>query len=248
MKTTTAKTIIDNSGKAHRVPEMWETRTRVSRGNAKTCIPSINLLAGDATAVYSGNVPGCCKGLNDTPGTCNGGTCPGCYALKITRNIGAYLMYITNTQEAIADPARFVAMVEKELFNGDILNAPRVVRIHDSGDFFNLDYFTAIVEMIKRHPETRFGAYTKSADIVIAYGLDNLPDNFTLSCSPWPGHCDAIGDLPQFIFDAGDDPEIAALPHCPAVDKNGHRTGITCNKCLHCYRAKRGDRWAVYPH
>lgn len=243
-------TIKDSKGNAHNVPEMWANRKRVTYGNRKTCIMSVNLLSGDASAEYIGSIPDACKGLEPVNGSCvcDGGTCEGCYALKITRYIQSFIMYRANTIEAKADPARFVAMVEAELFTGDVLNAPRVVRIHDSGDFFSLEYFTAIIDMIRRHPETRFGAYTKAKSVVEAYGLENLPDNFSLSCSPWKGHCEPVGDLPQFVYDNGEDPEISSLPHCPAVGKDGHTTGIACNQCLHCYKAKRGDRWAVYAH
>ena len=243
-------TIFDKGNRAHNVAGLWDSRSRVSKDNTKTHIYSINLLAGDASEKYSGYVPACCKELEPVAGSCicDGGTCAGCYALKMTRQIGCFLKYRANTLVAKTDPRRFIELVEAELFTGDILNAPRVVRIHDSGDFFSVEYFAAVVDMIRRHPETRFGAYTKAAAVVKEYGLDNLPANFSLSCSPWKGHCDPIGNLPQFIFDAGDDPEIAKLPHCPAVDKNGKRTGVTCNKCLHCYKASRGDRWAVYAH
>ena len=167
--------------------------------------------------------------------------------MKTTRNIIPAIKTALNTMEALSDPVRFVSLVEAEIFGNPVM-IPGVVRIHDSGDFFSLEYLEAVAGMIRRHPGTRFGSYTKEEETAQRFGLDRIPDNFTLSCSPWEGHCNPIGDLPQFIYDAGDDPEITALPHCPAVDKNGHRTGIHCADCLHCYFAKRGDRIAVYPH
>lgn len=219
----------------------------ISKANAKTGIPSFSLLAGDINKPYSGYVSGKMKSLAATiSGTC-AGTCPGCYALRMTRYNETFNMLYTNTASARENPRATVAAVEREIFKNP-LTAPRVFRIHDSGDFFSLEYFAAWCEMIARHPETRFGAYTKAADIVTAYGLENIPANFTLSCSPWEGYCAAIGDLPQFIYDDGTRPEYALLPHCPAVDKNGKRTGITCAQCGHCYRAKNGDKWAVYAH
>ena len=57
-----------------------------------------------------------------------------------------------------------------------------------------------------------------------------------------------IGDLPQFCYDNGSDPELAKLPHCPAVDAHGNRTGVQCINCRHCYNAKRGQRWSIYAH
>ena len=240
--------IIDKSGRAHYIPELWDvTRTRVLYGNTKTGLPSINLLAGDINHFYSGSIPGVLKKyFNLICGTC-AQDCPGCYAKKITRNIEPFIKFALNTIEAKTDPARFFSLVEKELYN-NLTVAYKVVRIHDSGDFFNNDYFIACMDFINRHPETRFGAYTKANNIVLQYGVDNLPENLTLSCSPWAGVAEPIGDLPQFIYDNKTDPELATLKHCPAVDKNGKRTGVTCAQCLHCYTAKRGDRRAVYAH
>lgn len=218
-------------------------------GNEKTGIMSFNLLAGDKNELYSGYQTEKAKEITATQkvcGTCSG-TCPGCYALKMTRYDPVYNNLKENTTNAKNDPVATVAQIEKDLFSNPF-TAPRVFRIHDSGDFFSYEYFVAWVELIKRHPETIFGAYTKEKAIVEKYGIENIPDNFSLSCSPWKGHCDPIGNLPQFIYDDHTEKEFETLPHCPAVDKNGKRTGIQCINCLHCYTAKKGDKWAVYAH
>ena len=218
----------------------------ISKGNGKTGIWSFNLLAGDKTAEYDGVAPKkSVESIGRPCGTCTG-NCPSCYAKRMTRYPAVYANMVENTLSARLDPVATVAAVEKELYSGG--ESPALFRIHDSGDFFSYEYFAAWVDMIRRHPETRFGAYTKESGIVNRYGIENLPTNFSLSCSPWEGFCDAIGDLPQFCYDDGSKPEYAPLPHCPAVDKNGKRTGIMCKDCGHCYRAKRGDVWAVYAH
>lgn len=217
----------------------------ISKGNEKTGIWSANLLAGDKAAPYDGSTPHKFDGMARPCGTCSG-NCPGCYAKKMTRYDGTYTNYARNTVFAMTDPAAFVSSIEEQIYSGAMI--PRYFRIHDSGDFFSFEYFAAWCDMIRRHPETRFGAYTKENEIVEKYGLENIPENFSLSCSPWPGHCDPIGDLPQFCYDDGSRPELATLPHCPAVDKNGKRTGVQCINCRHCYNAKRGDVWAVYAH
>ena len=36
--------------------------------------------------------------------------------------------------------------------------------------------------------------------------------------------------------------------HCPAIDKNGHETGVTCASCKRCFSVKNGDKTAVYKH
>lgn len=249
-------TFKDGGNRAHTVPQPWDTsRTRCSYSNGKTGIPSVSFLAGDYRTAYDGSFPTVLKPMFEgVTGTCSA-NCPGCYAKAITRNIEPAIKYALNTIEMKENPEKFVSLIEKELFTGNPLQAPRVVRLHDSGEIYSVAYWRAVVAMIRRHPETIFGTYTKAADIVTACGVseNDLPRNLAISCSPWitaEGEtlCAPIADLPQFIYDDGTNPETAQLPHCPAVDKNGHRTGVTCSQCLHCYTARRGDKWAVYAH
>lgn len=216
----------------------------VSTDNSKTGIWSFNLLAGANTHKYDGLRPRSCA-ETALPGTCSQ-DCPGCYAKNMTRYAGCYNNYCDNTAAALNDPAGTVRAVEQLIFGGILV--PSVFRWHDSGDFPSIEYFAEVCECARRHPNTSFGAYTKRADIVLAYGVDNIPENLSLQCSPWRGCCDPIADLPQFCFDDGSDISLRDLPHCPAVDCHGSRTGIRCCDCLHCYHAKRGQRWAVYAH
>ena len=55
-----------------------------------------------------------------------------------------------------------------------------VIRLHDSGDFFKKWYVQAWVEVIKRHPNLLFYAYTKSFPMF--KGID-LPSNFRVTYS-----------------------------------------------------------------
>ena len=239
----------------------------ISRDNSKTGIDSFNLLAGDASAIYNGATPKTAAALEkysaaginpgEACGTCEG-NCPGCYAKRMTRYTDVFIHYAENTAAIKKDPAAVVAALETAIFADG--NNPELFRIHDSGDFVidkNPDgtpgeksyiYFSELCAMIARHPLTRFGAYTKAREVVLRYGIENLPENFSLQCSPWEGHCAPIGDLPQFIYDDGSNPELKNLPHCPAVDKDGRRTGVRCCECRYCYNAKRGARRAVYAH
>lgn len=222
-------------------------RIHISNDNEKTGIMSFSTLAGDMSTKYGGYVPETRKGeAVKVCGTC-AGTCPDCYALRMTRYNAVFDNYRDNTEAVKADPVGTVLAIEQLLFSNPF-TAPRVFRFHDSGDFCSLEYFTAVCAMIARHPETIFGSYTKARDIVLSYGVENIPANFSLQCSPWEGVCEPIADLPQFIYDDGTNPELASLPHCPAVDKNGKRTGVMCKDCGRCYRAKRGQKTAVYAH
>jgi len=57
-----------------------------------------------------------------------------------------------------------------------------VFRIHESGDFFNQDYFDAWIKVAKSHPETIFYAYTKSLKYWINR-LSQIPENLILNAS-----------------------------------------------------------------
>lgn len=243
---------IDSKGKKYNFPAIFDkNRNRASYDNEKTGIISISSFAG--CGLYDGAIPSALKDLPRLNGTCNCNCVdengkPACYAKRLTRYNGVYLKYWLNTLEIQIDPARFMELLEKEIFTGNPLNSPRVMRLHDSGDIASSEYWKECKRLINDHKETVFGSYTKRDDIITREELENIPTNMVLSCSPWKDICKPIGDLPQFIYDDGSDETLETLPHCPAVNKNGERTGVMCKQCLHCYTAKHGERWAVYAH
>ena len=60
----------------------------------------------------------------------------------------------------------------------------RGVRIHDDGDFFNLDYFRAWTMFARLNPHLFFYAYTKSLPFwVLEMQRGEIPDNVTLVAS-----------------------------------------------------------------
>jgi Gene product 88 len=56
------------------------------------------------------------------------------------------------------------------------------VRVHDSGDFFNQDYFDAWMDVARRRNRTLFYAYTKALPFWVRR-KDDIPDNFLLTAS-----------------------------------------------------------------
>lgn len=234
-------------------------RPFISVSNTKTGTPSFNTLAGNG--IYNGCTPatdaarekiaaaGICPG--ELCGTC-AYNCPGCYAKKMTRYTDVYINMAVNTiiarenPDAIRDAVRAFCL----------LNEPRRFRIHDSGDFFSLEYVELWDAIANDNPETVFYTYTKRIDLIRDFSEKHgRRPAFVIQLSTWSGICElddiraaGLDDLPRFEYDDGSRPELAAVPHCPAVDKDGKRTGITCNMCKHCSRAKSGDVWAVYAH
>lgn len=232
---------------------IWNPRRRrVSFGNSKTGIPSISTLAG--TGPYNGAFPLYLKPLLSYFGayscpSCNC-DCPGCYAKTMTRFPAVAMQMLLNTIECHINPARFYALCMEELdnVNAMLVNPYTVIRIHDSGDFMSAAEYETIVNLCHDRPGMTFGTYTKRYDVVAPYGRDYIPANMVMSCSPWKNICGPLWDLQQFIWDDHTDAEIMALPHCPAVARNGARTGVTCRQCMHCYTKHNSARWAVHDH
>ena len=71
----------------------------------------------------------------------------------------------------------------------EALPKKKLVRIHESGDFFNQAYFDAWLEVARRNPYIRFYAYTKAIPFWLAR-LDNLPSNIRLTASLGGTHDD----------------------------------------------------------
>lgn len=75
-----------------------------------------------------------------------------------------------------------------ELIDTSIDKNLKLTRIHESGDFFSLDYLKAWLEVSRRNPENIFYCYSKS----LSYFLDlAIPNNFYVSAS-WGGHEDHL--------------------------------------------------------
>jgi len=65
----------------------------------------------------------------------------------------------------------------------------KLVRIHESGDFFSQTYFDAWLEVAHRNPHVLFYAYTKAIPFWLAR-LDKLPSNIRLTASLGGTHDD----------------------------------------------------------
>ena len=75
-----------------------------------------------------------------------------------------------------------------ELIDQSINKNLRLTRIHESGDFFSLDYLKVWLEVSRRNPDNIFYCYSKS----LSYFLDlGIPSNFLVTAS-WGGHEDHL--------------------------------------------------------
>lgn len=231
----------------------------ISRGNSKCNVPyfSTNPGAGFLTitgekATHKGETVG------NMPGTC-GGVCQGCGIQPDGKNGGCYGIRDCmrfpgstgkacndNTYLAMKEPAKLAALLNAWL----AINEPRYFRIHEAGEFFSFRYFCMWVDVIKNNPGTRFYFYTKHSDFLARYAAEygELPANCSALVSIWHDTVANPTGAAEFVYDDGTEEYARYLPHCPAVDANGKKTGVTCMECKRCMNAKPGDRIAVYAH
>jgi len=96
-----------------------------------------------------------------------------CYAQK-----GAYIW--SNVSPAFEKRYQLtkLPLVFKRMMNSALKrHKVEYLRIHDSGDFYSLQYRNTWFDIMRENPEVRFYAYTKSVSLFID---DELPENFDL--------------------------------------------------------------------
>jgi hypothetical protein len=132
----------------------------------------------DSLTVYNFGIPALISetGLKTCP---NAGACAiGCYAKSgayIWKNVrGAYENRLSATLRAdFVDVVS--ADIEKILSKRSTKNL--IIRIHDSGDFYDLGYFEKWFKVMTRFPQVKFYAYTKMVSMLQGRFI---PSNFTL--------------------------------------------------------------------
>jgi hypothetical protein len=130
-------------------------------------------------------------------------TCPaalhcikGCYARNGTYNFGTVKNAQEKRLELTKDRELFTAVIDTELKNKKV----KILRIHDSGDFYSKAYLDTWLYIIKINPHIRFYAYTKM--IPLFSGLV-LPPNFTVIYSEggkFDSQIDTLKDRHSRVF------------------------------------------------
>src|SRR5580704_2787249 len=140
-------------------------------------------------------------------------TCPnaaacvkGCYATQ-----GAYTfsnvakVFENRLKLALSDA--FIETIDAEIKRRNV----KRLRIHDSGDFFSVDYWTKWRIVIERNPEVSFYAYTKRVSLF--KGMP-LPTNFTIIYS--------YGGTEDKLIDRNTDRHSWVFPSIAALKKAGY--------------------------
>lgn len=225
-----------------------DTHLHVSNGNTKVGrgVYCVNTLAGDKPLKKKDGTQ-----LTNIAGTCDG-CCKDCkhdcYAMKAQIRYSSMSNLKTwndNTILAKENPKKFFEELADYL-DREMVSA---VRYHAMGEIPSIEYLQYMFDIAEKYKDIQFYTYTKRFKWLEEVCEKRLkPTNLVINVSIWHKNYDNPYRFPEFIYDDGTEEDVAKLPHCPAVDRNGHETGITCAQCRRCIYALLGQRTAVYAH
>lgn len=162
-----------------------------------------------------------------------------CYAKKAERypscKNSRELNYIETLQDNFVDNMIFT--IETALNSKAFKGKKAYFRIHESGDFYNLDYTIKWINIIKHFENNNnivFLAYTKSIEyfLTVGYGKKDFPKNLVVRSSLWADTSEFLKEL-SFAFNF---PYYIALKELPTNDRYITICDcIDCGTCLKCY-------------
>lgn len=221
----------------------------ISTGNHKLgYVPSFSTLPGNEILKTAAGDPIC-----ELVGTC-GKFCEeckhDCYAVRMARGIWrskCVPAWQRNTWILRHNQYRVYEDIVK------FCNRPRSFqkefRINVSGEIEDVKTLILFINIARACPRTKFYMYTKNEHAVVACdSITGIPENLAINISQWHNTVPNRIGLHEFVYDDHTDDEVAKLIHCPAVDKNGHSTGIKCSQCGRCMHRRDGQKTAVYAH
>lgn len=223
------------------------TRIHIQKGNKKlgNGIYNISLLPGDKPLKLSNGIQ-----LTNIPGTCKGcckNCLPNCYAVNYTVRYHNTCIpaYSENTMMALNDPDRYFRRIQDYL-NDSVIS---VFRFHVAGEIPNYDYLVRMNQLANNNPTVTFYFYSKRYKWMEKLEAETgFADNLIPLVSPWHDDYSNPCGFNEFIYDDGTDDRLKSVIHCPAVDKKGNSSGMTCAKCRRCFSKKKGVVTAVYAH
>ena len=229
----------------------------ISKGNGKLGkIPQFNLLPTadilrNSNGIALTNIVGSCgKYCEDCESVCYAKRC------AVFHHNSVVPAWARNTYLVREEPNK-VRQSIKEYCNKNIV---QYFRFHTSGELENVEHLKLYADICNDNPDVTFFIYTKAFDILQEWFEDlekhNLfpPENFVINLSEWHGNLEFLKETTThpyfkrchiFSYDDGENCVYSHLPHCPAIDKQGHETGVTCAQCRRCMK---GYDTAVYAH
>lgn len=226
-----------------------ELHIAISKGNQKMGnIPAFNLLPSNEPLKLNNGTQ-----LTNIIGTC-GKHCKSCkddcYAIRYIkqRHNSCVTPYAGNTIIMRNDPKKLYDEI-KEFCDKNIV---KYFRFHTSGELESFEQFCNYCNICDNNPDVVFYIYTKAFEILEKYleKYEKFPSNLVVNLSEWNGNLkevpfSIVGKCSVFMYDDGSQ-DLSKITHCPAVDKDGHETGITCAMCRRCM--KKRNITAVYAH
>lgn len=168
-----------------------------------------------------------------------------CYALKAERQYPTCLPsrerhYEETLKESFVDD--MIEAIERKLARKSAKGRKTFFRIHESGDFYNVEYarkWTEIARHFIGRKEISFLAYTKSLRF-----FDKLyvPSNLVIRFSLW----DDTKATEVAYFKEKNVPSFTAIPKGEAFD--GYICPGDCSVCVACYQGDVFHRIAVHIH
>lgn len=104
-------------------------------------------------------------------------------------------------------------LMVSEMIQSNRKKSTKLVRIHESGDFYSLDYFSMWMHVARLNKDLKFYAYTKNLPMVLDYGMENIPSNVYITASKG-GKFDHLideGFFPRYSVVVKNDAEAEAL-------------------------------------
>lgn len=131
--------------------------------------------------IYNFSLPAFGVRLNDgrTMNVCpNAGVCASyCYARNGTYNFSnVKAAHIRNLELTLDHPETFVQEMIEECSKPKMKG--KYVRVHDSGDFYSIDYLMSWIQIFKACPDVVFYAYTKEVSLFKRVIEPDCPSNF----------------------------------------------------------------------
>lgn len=164
-----------------------------------------------------------------------------CYARKAER---VYTQVLPSRERNFVDSMdenfveNMVYTVENLLKSKGFLNKKVVFRIHESGDFYNVEYTKKWIEICKHFEHNEqivFLVYTKSINYIVqcGYGTSNFPKNLVVRSSLWKDTKKSMVEL-TYSYNM---PIYTALTAAEmgAERQNGHKFAkCECKNCASC--------------
>ena len=164
-----------------------------------------------------------------------------CYARKAERVYPSVLPSREKNYQASLQAdfvENMIFTIEKELSSKKYNGKLAVFRIHESGDFYNMEYtekWITIAKHFEKDTRIKFLAYTKSIIYFVnaGYGLPGFPENLIIRSSLWKDtKQDKVDITSVYNF-----PVYTALTEKEMIEEkqNGHIFSICkCDNCANC--------------